>query len=166
MMTSGAGQINFFVGEDRLSKKVEHMQNTGLAKCVAAVFWADEKVLPEEWTEAQNLFSKNSLDWEQGKALIEEELEALIDQGDDEDDLEETEEEINFGVIDLGPDLDLFEVLCGLAEIACSDKELTWQEIDILHHIGRSMNVNERMVSAALVLATAQNAVTVKLAED
>ena len=45
---------------------------------------------------------------------------------------EETEEELDFGPIDLGPDVDAYDVLDGLARLACSDKELTWQEIDVL----------------------------------
>ena len=49
------------------------------------------------------------------------------------------------------------------AELACSDKELTWQEIEILHRLGESMNVGKELVTTALVRAAAMTDVTVAL---
>lgn len=132
-----------------------------LARTVAAVLWADEKDTPEEWAAAERLFTDNGCDWEEAKALIEEEIEALIDEG--EGDEEETGEGLDFGAIDLGPGADPYEVLCGLADIACSDNELAMQEIEILHQLGASMNIATELVSAALVRVAASGNVTVAI---
>ena len=141
------------------------MQTQQLAKAVAAVFWADEKDTPEEWAAAERLFVDNGSDWEEAKPLIEQELEDLIDERDNDDDEEETDEDLDFGVIDLGPGIDPYEILCGLAEIACSDKQLTWQEIDIVHCLGDAMNITRERVTAALVRAANAPGITVDLAE-
>ena len=133
-----------------------------LARATAAVLWADEKDTPEEWAAAERIFTDNGADWEEAKPLLEQELEALIDEDEDEA-AEETEEDLDFGVIDLGPGVDSYEVLCGLAQLACSDKELTWQEIEILHRLGESMNVGKELVTTALVRAAAMTDVTVAL---
>ena len=45
--------------------------------------------------------------------------------------------------------------------MACSDKELTLQEIDILHKLGEAMNVSKEFVTAALVKAAALSDVKV-----
>ena len=131
-----------------------------LARVTAAVLWADEKDTPEEWAAAEKIFTDNGANWEDAKPLLEQELEALIDEDEDET-AEETEEDLDFGAIDLGPDVDSYEVLCGLARLACSDKELTWQEIDVLHKLGESMNVSKELVTAALVKAAAVDGVKV-----
>tara|TARA_B100002052_G_C15560138_1_gene453036 strand:- start:9 stop:434 length:426 start_codon:yes stop_codon:yes gene_type:complete len=137
------------------------MQAQQLARVVAAVLWADEKDTPEEWAAAEQIFNENKVNWEEAKPLIEEEIEALIDEG--EGDEEETEEELDFGAIDLGPDVDSYQVLCGLADLACSDSELAMQEIEILHQLGSSMNIAPELVSAALVRAAASGNVTVAI---
>ncbi len=136
------------------------MQTEQLARAVAAVLWADEKDTPEEWAAAEKIFTNNGANWEDAKPLLEQELEALIDE-DEDDTAEETEEELDFGALDLGPDVDTYEVLCALAQLACSDMELTWQEIDILHKLGEAMNVGKELVTAALVQATAMSDVKV-----
>ena len=119
-----------------------------------------EKDTPEEWAAAEKIFTDNGANWEDAKPLLEQELEALIDE-DENDTAEETEEELDFGPIDLGPDVDAYDVLDGLARLACSDKELTWQEIDVLHKLGESMNVGKELVTAALVKAAAVDGVRV-----
>ena len=131
-----------------------------LARVTAAVLWADEKDTPEEWAAAEKIFTDNGANWEDVKPLLEQELEALIDEDEDEA-AEETEEELDFGPIDLGPGVDAYDVLNGLAQLACSDKQLTWQEIDILHRLGESMNVGKEIVTAALVKAAAVDGVKV-----
>lgn len=131
-----------------------------LARVTAAVLWADEKDTLEEWAAAEKIFTDNGANWEDAKPLLEQELEALIDE-DEDDTAEETEEELDFGPIDLGPDVDAYDVLDGLARLACSDKELTWQEIDVLHKLGESMNVGKELVTAALLKAAAVDGVKV-----
>ena len=133
-----------------------------LARATAAVLWADERDTLEEWAAAERIFTDNGVDWEKAKPVIEEELEALIDESDVES-KEDSEEDLSFGVIDFGPGIDPYDILCGLAQLACSDKELTWQEIDIMHRLGESMNVGKELVTTALVGAAATTGVTVAL---
>ena len=83
------------------------MHSQQLARAVAAVLWADEKDTPEEWAAAERLFVDNGCDWEEAKAFIEEEIEDLIDESDGDEVEEETEEDLHFGVIDLGPGAEL-----------------------------------------------------------
>jgi hypothetical protein len=127
--------------------------------------WADERDTLEEWAAAERIFTDNGVDWEKAKPVIEEELEALIDESDVES-KEDSEEDLSFGVIDFGPGIDPYDILCGLAQLACSDKELTWQEIDIMHRLGESMNVGKELVTAALVKAAAMTNVFVALDEE
>jgi hypothetical protein len=131
-----------------------------LARVTAVVLWADEKDTPEEWAAAEKIFTDNGAHWGDAKPLLEQELKALIDE-DEDDTAQEIEEDLDFGAIDLGPDVDTYEVLCGLAQLACSDKELTLQEIDILHKLGEAMNVSKEFVTAALVKAAALSDVKV-----
>ena len=133
-----------------------------LARATAAVLWADERDTLEEWAAAERIFTDNGVDWEKAKPVIEEELEALIDESDVES-KEDSEEDLSFGVIDFGPGIDPYDILCGLAQLACSDKELTWQEIDIMHRLGESMNVGKELVTTALVRAAAMTDVTIAL---
>ena len=142
------------------------MQTQQLARAVATVFWADEKDAPEEWAAAESLFVDNGCDWEEAKSLIEEELEDLIDESDSDEAKEETDEDLDFGIIDLGPGADPYKTICGLAKIACSDKLLTWQEIDILHCIGDAMHISREMVTAALLTVSQSSDVTVELMEE
>ena len=131
-----------------------------LARVTAVVLWADEKDTPEEWAAAEKIITDNGAHWEDAKPLLEQALKALIDE-DEDDTAQEIEEDLDFGAIDLGPDVDTYEVLCGLAQLACSDKELTLQEIDILHKLGEAMNVSKEFVTAALVKAAALSDVKV-----
>jgi len=143
---------------------MDNTKNQQLARAAAAVLWADEKDTPEEWAAAERLFTDNGVNWEKAKPLIEEELEALIDEG--EGDEEETEEGLDFGAIDLGPGVDPYHVLCGLADLACSDNELAMQEIEILHKLGESLNIPPELVSAALVKSAASENVKVAVEEE
>jgi len=54
-------------------------------------------------------------------------------------------------------------VLVGLAKLACADKELTWNEIDMIHRLGEAMNIQGEMVSAALLTAASSADVSVVL---
>ncbi|MDA9949111.1 TerB family tellurite resistance protein [Paracoccaceae bacterium] len=137
------------------------LKERNLAKAVAAVFWADEKDTPEEWEAAKQLFISHSINWDEAKALIEQELELLIDE--DTEDVEESEEELNFGALDFGPGVDQFLVLCSLAEICCADNELAWQEIDILHKLAEAMNFSKEAVSAAIAKEVSKGRVSVVL---
>ena len=141
------------------------MQTQHLARAVAALMWADEKDTPEEWASAESLFVDTGCDWEEAKPLIEQELDDLIDESDNDEE-EETDEELHFGVIDLGDGADPYKTLRGLAAIACSDKLLTWKEVDILHCLGDAMNVSREMVTAALVAVSQSSDVTVEFKED
>jgi len=89
-----------------------------LARATAAVLWADEKDTPEEWAAAERIFTDNGADWEVAKPLLEQELEALIDEDEDEA-AEETEEDLDFGVIDLGPGVNqtIIHLLAPVAEM-------------------------------------------------
>jgi|OM-RGC.v1.024301180 hypothetical protein len=147
-------------------EKIMTLQIRSLARAVAAVFWADEKDTPEEWASAEHLFVENGCDWEAAKALIEEEIEDLIDERDSEEDEEEAEDDLFFGVIDLGPGADPFKIFCGLAEISCSDKRLTWEEIGVLHILGDAMNVPREIVTAAVARAANSSGVMVELEGD
>tara|TARA_B100000315_G_C14509155_1_gene556118 strand:+ start:835 stop:1263 length:429 start_codon:yes stop_codon:yes gene_type:complete len=142
------------------------MQTQQLARAVAVLFWADEKDTPEEWAAAENLFVENKCDWEEAKALIEEEIEDLIDESDNDEEVEETEEDLDFEVIDLGPEIEPYKILTGLAAVACSDKILTWKEIDILHCLGDAMNIPREMVTAALIDVSQSSEVSVKLPDE
>ena len=51
-----------------------------LARATVAVLWVDERDTLEEWAAAERIFTDNGVDWEKAKPLIEEELEALIDE--------------------------------------------------------------------------------------
>ena len=135
---------------------------TQFARVTAAVLWADEKDTPEEWVAAEALFLKNNLNWEEAKSLVEEEIEALIDE-DEEGSESEEDEDLTFGAIDLGAGVDPYEVLVGLAKLACADKELTWNEIDMIHRLGEAMNIQGEMVSAALLTAASSADVSVVL---
>ena len=59
--------------------------------------------------------------------------------------------------------MDYFQVLCGLADLACSDSSLSMQEIEIVHQLGASMNIAPVLVSAALAKAAASENVTVQI---
>lgn len=134
---------------------------TQLARAAAAVLWADEKDAPEEWMAAERLFTESGADWDQAKPLLEQELEALFDESAEDTEVEDGD--LEFGAIDLGPGVDPYFVLCGLAQLACSDKELTWREIDVLHRLGESMNVGKELVTAALLKAVALSNVNVAI---
>ena len=138
-----------------------------VAEAAATIFWADGKDTPEEWESAKTLFTGLGFRWSAAKKAIEKELVTLIDEGESNPkksfQMYEKDETIDFGVIDLGAGLDPFEVLCGLAEIACADGRLQWQEVDIMHRLGESMNIEKEMVSAAMLRAVSNQKVKVKV---
>jgi len=134
-----------------------------LSRAVAAVLWADEKVDPSEMIAAEELFQKFGISWSDAQPALEEELENLLDIGEEEED--ESDEELDFGVIDLGTETDSYEVLKGLCRLACSDKVLDWCEIDIIHRLGESMNLKKELVSAALVSCAVAEGVSMNLEE-
>ena len=101
------------------------------------------------------------------KKAIEKELVILIDEGKSDGKksyrMVEKDEAIDFGVIDLGDGIDPFDVLSGLADIACADGRLDWQEIDIMHRLGESMNIEKERVSAAMLKAVSDHTVKVRI---
>jgi len=134
----------------------------GLAKVVATVLWADEKVTEEEWSVAEGIFSKYGISWGDAKKELESHIEDLLDPGEEDEEFEEVDEDLDIGNVYLG-EVDNFEVLCDLASIIVSDKEVTFTEIDILHRISEAMNSQPQLATAALVKAVSENNSKIKL---
>jgi hypothetical protein len=124
---------------------------TGIFKAVACVLWADERVAPEEIAAARPVFERRGLPWDEAKTRIEQELELLYDEGE-ESEAESEGAALEFGVIDTGHE-EPMELLTELAVIACADGVLDWQEIEVLHAIGRAMNQSPVLVTAATMVA-------------
>lgn len=120
-----------------------------LSRAAAAVLWADNKVSPSEINCAKTIFNKYGIPWSDAHPILEEELERLLDVGDEDEG--ESDHEIDFGVIDFGDHADVFDIMTSLCNLACANKCLTLSEIDILHRLGESMNLKKELVSAALV---------------
>jgi hypothetical protein len=123
-----------------------------LAKAVAILFWADEKVTEEEWRHAPKLFEKYGFSWPEAKKALESALEELLDAQDDEEDFAESEETLHFGVLDFG-EVDFFEILKDLADIALLDGVISFKEIELIHAIAKACNESEVVATAALLHA-------------
>ena len=132
------------------------MNTHGLVKAVAFVLWADDRVTAEEQAAARRIFEKHGLSWGEASALLDQAMESILDEGD-ESEGESEGDDLDFGVIDPG-DADAFELLVDLANLACADGSLDWNEIDVLHAIGGAMNQPPVVVSAALVKAVSSGA--------
>ncbi|MDL2272204.1 hypothetical protein LJC23_04140 [Desulfovibrio sp. OttesenSCG-928-I05] len=127
-----------------------------LAKAVAILYWADEKVSEEEWLHAPGFFEKYGFAWPEAKAALEAALENLLDADDDGEDFEESEEELHFGVLDFGA-VDFFDVLKDLAGIALLDGVISFKEIELIHAIAKACNENDVVASAALLHAVKEH---------
>ena len=132
------------------------MNESALVRAVAAVLWADQRVEAEELAGAKILFERHRIDWGRGRPMLEQEIEAWLDPGEEEE--AESESPVDFGVIDLGEGVDHADVLCELAELACADGVLDWTEIDVLHRLAEAMNQPKELVTAAVALAVAKGA--------
>jgi len=139
-----------------------NVNTDGLAKVVATVLWADEKITEEEWSAAEGIFNKYGVSWGEAKKEIENHIEDLLDPGEEDEDFEETDEDFDIGNVYLG-EVDDFEVLSDLASLIVSDKEVTFTEIDILHRISEAMNSQPQLATAALLKAVIGNNSKVKL---
>jgi len=128
----------------------------GLVKVVATVLWADEKVTEEEWSVAEGIFKKYGISWGDAKKELESHIEDLLEPGEEDEEFEETDEDFDIGNVYLG-EVDDFEVLSDLASLIVADKEVTFTEIDILHHIAEAMNTQPQLATAALVKAVTEN---------
>ena len=132
----------------------------GLAKAVAFIAWADGKLEDSELASANAILKKYEVPENEASVLVKEYIEAFLD-ADDTPDAPETEEEINLGVIDFG-EVDSFEVLKDLAELAAADGVIASREVDVLHLIARANNQAPQLVTMAL-LHVVSKASTVKI---
>jgi uncharacterized tellurite resistance protein B-like protein len=130
------------------------MNKRAFIQAAALILWADEKVEPEELSAAKVFFEKYGLDWSTTEGELQQEIGALLDPG--EEDEEESEEELMLGVIDFGPGVDSMEVFKDICLLACADNQLDWVEVDILHRLAEAMNIQKEIVTATLAAVVAQ----------
>ena len=124
------------------------MNESALAKAVALVLWADDNIDQTEMKAASKIYEHFGLDWGQGKALLESQIGTFLDTDEDN----EGEEEYAIGTIDFGEGVDTLDVLSALADLACADGKVAFSEVQILHEIGRAMNVSVEIVTIAILL--------------
>jgi len=132
------------------------MNADALAKVVAVVLWADEKVEDEELSVAEKIFSKYNIPWTEAKKNLESHLEDLYDPGEDDEEFTETDEDFDLGNIYLG-EVDNFEVLNDLSALIVADKVVSFKEVDILHQITKAINAEPELATAALVKAARES---------
>lgn len=127
-----------------------------LGEHISYIMWADDKILDEEWGEAEDLFKKHNLDWEKGRQIIEDNLTSLIDgvpsadeEGEEDTEGYDDEFEIEPAVVPDG--VDAFEILKDLSGIALSDGDFSYSEVDMIHRLGKSFGLSEVMISAAML---------------
>ena len=127
-----------------------------LGEHISYIMWADDKILDEEWGEAEDLFKKHNLDWEKGRQIIEKNLTSLIDgvpsadeEGEEDTEGYDDEFEIEPAVVPDG--VDAFEILKDLSGIALSDGDFSYSEVDMIHRLGKSFGLSEVMISAAML---------------
>lgn len=123
-----------------------------LAKAVALLAWADEKLEIEEIKAIQEIFKKYGVNWKDARPLVEAEMEAIIEGDGGED---EKDDVLNIGVLDFG-EVDSKDMLDDLASIAVADKEIDYREVEMIHKIASAANMDPVIASAAL-LAAAKN---------
>jgi len=128
----------------------------GLAKLVALVLWADEKVTDEELSVAESVFRKHGISWADAKKDLDSHLEDLYDPGEEGEEFTETDEDFDIGRVYLG-EVDDFEVLCDLSALIVADKIVSFSEIDILHRIAKAIGAQPELATAALLKATKEN---------
>ena len=127
-----------------------------LGEHISYIMWADDKILDEEWGEAEDLFKKHNLDWEKGRQIIEKNLTSLIDgvpsadeEGEEDTEGYDDEFEIEPAVVPDG--VDAFEILKDLSGLALSDGDFSYSEVDMIHRLGKSFGLSEVMIWAAML---------------
>ncbi len=139
------------------------MNIDALCRAVAAVMWADHKIEPEELAAASGLFEKYKVSWDKAKPELEQCLDDLLDAGEEDgEDEEEVDSELDLGCMDFG-EVDRFEVMDDLCDLALSDSRLDESEIGILHEIGRAANIPPELVTAGIAKAMVMHKATVHL---
>jgi uncharacterized tellurite resistance protein B-like protein len=127
-----------------------------LGENIGYVIWADDKILDEEWAAAKLVYEKYNLNWDEGKVIIQEKINELIEcveNSDDEDeDLEEKfDEDFEIQPMNIPEGIDEFEVLKDLSTIAFADGELSFNELDIIHRLGKAFGCSEVLITGAIV---------------
>ena len=127
-----------------------------LGEHISYIMWADDKILDEEWEEAEDLFKKHNLDWEKGRQIIEKNLTSLIDgvpsaDEEGEEDTEGYDDEFKIEPAVAPDGVDAFEILKDLSGLALSDGDFSYSEVDMIHRLGKSFGLSEVMISAAML---------------
>ena len=90
-------------------------------------------------------------------------MDDLLDAGEEDgEDEEEVDNEFDLGCIDFG-EVDRFQVMDDLCDLAISDSRLDESEIGILHKIGRAANIAPELVTAGIAKAMVMHKATVHL---
>jgi uncharacterized tellurite resistance protein B-like protein len=147
-MANESKLISFQREETMLGKR----EIASISRAIAVVLWADNKVLEEELVAARALYARFGITWTRGKKVLEEELEALLEY--DSDGVDDAPLIVAPLVLET---ISPLEFIYELAKVACSDMEITWDEVDVLHLIGRAMVLDPRVVTAALLKAMDAN---------
>jgi hypothetical protein len=134
----------------------------GLAKIVGLVLWADEKVTDQEMAAAKHLFGKYGISWPDAKEVLEQHVEGFLAPGTEDEEFEETDQDLELGEISLG-EVDDFDVLCEVAKLAVADKEVTFNEIDIIHRIATAIGSQVEFATAALLKAVKESGADVRI---
>lgn len=128
------------------------MNPDGIVKAVSFLLWADGKIEESEMIVAEKIFSKYKFEWEDVKPLLEKNLEDLISVKDKNNDIE-SEEDFQINKITIEEGIDNYEFLIDLAELACSDKIIDYQEVEMLHRIGTALDVQPELICCAMLKA-------------
>lgn len=124
-----------------------------IAKACAFVIFADGKIDNAEIDSAKALLKKYDFDENEGEILLKKELDAFIDESEEE---QNDSEEILLGNLAL-EDIDSFEILKDLALIAAADGNVSINEIDIIHSLAEAFELDPRFASMAILNAVKNN---------
>lgn len=124
-----------------------------IAKACAFVIFADGKIDKAEIDSAKALLKKYGFDENEGEILLKKELDAFIDESEEE---QNDSEEILLGNLTL-EDIDSFEILKDLALIAAADVNVSINEIDIIHSLAEAFELDPRFASMAILNAVKNN---------
>lgn len=130
-----------------------------LAKALALVAWADEKLDKSELKATQAIFDKYGIPWNEAKTLFESAMEDLLEADGDDD-----SEDISIGVLDFG-EVDFRDVLDDLAELVMADKVADYKELEMMHTIGKACNVDPVVISGCLLRAAQKHKPELPFAE-
>lgn len=131
-----------------------------IIRSVALVLWADGRLLEEEFDGARSLFEDLGLNWAEAKKVLFEFLEDLIDPVD-----EAIEEDCPIKITPMAlEEISPVELIARLAVLACSDEQLTIDEVDILHHVGTALDCDSRIVTAGILRAIESSSKKIQLA--